>query len=342
MGDVFYGLLGIAIIFGLLYITYRILRWFFRLIFGKNNKNQSVNAKSGKHNPSKKEQYRPISKELTYSVKAIVTIDEESKFPKDRELTRKEIKQIFQMPRYNIEYVDANGVVTERDITPVSVSKQSKNNLIYAFCHLRHEMRHFKESGIQKCSGKHGEIYSPAAYFKKVLDDDFKEDIEIHNQQSEVSHSDPEHLEGNEFTMSASDILRVLTHELKPASKKKSYAIIDFDDITYAASSPIITELKKIIKEITHHVTRDSEEIEKLANVIDEYEVKPSVDQLKMVKVSLEQAQSAHEAIETLEDSVDFGDNDIAYDKFFVFIEECQDKLCELISYCEDIIEAAQ
>lgn len=73
------------------------------------------------------------------------------------------------MSRVTIEYQDRNGAITTREIEPISID----GDMIFAYCHLRHDYRHFRISRILFLYDENGEIHDPHAYF---MSDAFEED----------------------------------------------------------------------------------------------------------------------------------------------------------------------
>jgi len=73
------------------------------------------------------------------------------------------------MSRVTIEYQDRNGAITTREIDPISID----GDMIFAYCHLRHDYRHFRISRILFLYDENGEIHDPRAYF---MSDAFDED----------------------------------------------------------------------------------------------------------------------------------------------------------------------
>lgn len=62
-------------------------------------------------------------------------------------------RQISDKLEFMIEYADFHGVVTERNIEPISIHliRESPDLYIKAFCHLRNSERTFLSSRIQSC-----------------------------------------------------------------------------------------------------------------------------------------------------------------------------------------------
>ena len=74
--------------------------------------------------------------------------------------------------RVNIDYIDANGNVTNRDIAIKYLYDDNGKTYIRAFCLLRNEMRTFRIDNIRKMYIDGAEISEPENYFAEKVKED--------------------------------------------------------------------------------------------------------------------------------------------------------------------------
>ncbi len=69
-----------------------------------------------------------------------------------------------------IVYKDENGTTTRRDIRVINYSESNSNGLIMAYCHLRNDIRTFREDRVAECFDlQTGEVISDLSNYLKSI-----------------------------------------------------------------------------------------------------------------------------------------------------------------------------